>query len=300
MDQPFHAPARPAGSVRHPYGIDPRSARGGDVVGRLRRAEAEVFRLRLCLLHLGRLRQAGLLAGGMAHEAKNLLSGIAGTSHVALLSTDAAQWRKSLERIDALSRRAAETMQAFLAFSCPATSGGSGEDRDACVLSDVLEDLRRFVEASPDAVGARLSTHVPSGLAVAGDRSLVLQALLNVVLNGCQAVRHRAGSVRLEAHAEGTQVSITVSDDGPGVPREVQAHLFEPFPNGSAGVAAAKASTAASAVGSGLGLYVTRLIVERMGGAVAHIANAPAGAVFRVRLPRAPTIPSGARADSAA
>src|SRR5262249_9816081 len=96
------------------------------------------------------------------------------------------------------------------------------------------------------------------------------RALDNLLLNALQHVPE-GGRVHMTAALDGERLRLTVSDDGPGVPEEVRAHLFEPFVTTRGG-------------GAGLGLAIVREIVEAHGGAVRLVPSA-SGAVFEMELP---------------
>jgi signal transduction histidine kinase len=97
------------------------------------------------------------------------------------------------------------------------------------------------------------------------------QVLVNLLLNAADATGG-AGRVRVEARAGGDAVVIAVADDGPGVPEEARARLFEPF-----------FSTKETGKGTGLGLSISLAIVERWGGTI-RLAPSERGARFEVRL----------------
>jgi heavy metal sensor kinase len=137
----------------------------------------------------------------------------------------------------------------------------------------------RFSWRADDA-GRRLTVEAPPGLSVEADRLRVEQALGNLVDN---ALRHGNGTVTIRAtEADGT-VSLHVSDEGAGFPKEFIARAFERF---------SRADRSRASQGSGLGLSIVKTIVEAHGG-TAHAANAAAGG-FEVAL----TLPSGSASSS--
>ncbi len=182
-----------------------------------------------------------------------------------------------------------------------ARSGGTLPERDREALGDVLgevERVRRITEdfldlareprlvASPvdlaeitaDAARGIASSHpalavaveVPA-LTIQGDAVRLRQVLANLLLNAAQAGA-RAVSVRGEAVAGCARLE--VRDDGPGIDPAVRDRLFEIFATGRRD-------------GNGLGLALSRRIVERHGGALRHLADVAPGAAFELRLPLA-------------
>ncbi|HET6339889.1 MAG TPA: ATP-binding protein [Polyangiales bacterium] len=145
-------------------------------------------------------------------------------------------------------------------------------------LSQVLERGCALVIA-----GARKSTHVdidPSveGITVEADPDRLVQVIVNLVQNACDAVRERLlGRVRILVTDEPEgMIAIRVEDNGPGIAPEVENRLFEPF-----------ATTKPSGEGTGLGLYTSYMLVRAMHGTLALENRREGGASAVVRLPRA-------------
>jgi signal transduction histidine kinase len=104
---------------------------------------------------------------------------------------------------------------------------------------------------------------------IAGDS--LRQILLNLALNAIEAAPE-GGHVRIAAAQQGDGVEIALEDDGPGVPEALRARVFEPF-------------FSTKAKPGGLGLAITRRLVEDAGGSIEVEDRAPTGSRFRVRLP---------------
>jgi C4-dicarboxylate-specific signal transduction histidine kinase len=109
---------------------------------------------------------------------------------------------------------------------------------------------------------------------VIGHRIQLQQAVLNLAINGLEAASKSKTErfVVVQTESSVDQVAISVRDSGPGIPDDVEAHLFESFFSTKAG-------------GLGLGLAIVRSIAERHHGSVCAQNQASGGAVFRVRLP---------------
>jgi PAS domain S-box-containing protein len=115
------------------------------------------------------------------------------------------------------------------------------------------------------------------GAAVRADRTRLKQVLLNLLSNAIKYNRE-GGSVKLEVQPEGTdRLRIRVTDTGPGIPAERLEELFEPFNRLDAG--------ATEIEGTGIGLTITRRIVELMGGAVDVESEPGVGSSFWIELP---------------
>lgn len=126
---------------------------------------------------------------------------------------------------------------------------------------------------------------IDDDLMVVADARRVLQILFNLLGN---AVKFSAQGepIRLDITASDARVRIAVIDSGPGVPRDLRPRLFQPFSRGDAqGVPS-----------TGLGLHITKRLVERMGGAIGYLPRPLRGSEFWFELPRAQAAPPAAPA----
>ena len=139
-------------------------------------------------------------------------------------------------------------------------------------INQLLEELAAFIR--PVATRQGLAIHVATDPAVPTmeiDRTLLRQAILNLVKNGMEALS-RGGALTIESRCEGDVVQIAVSDTGGGITSEVAERLFEPF-------------FTTKPQGTGLGLSITRQIIEEHGGELVWQNREGAGATFTIRLP---------------
>ena len=114
-----------------------------------------------------------------------------------------------------------------------------------------------------------------SGAQLAGDRDQLTRAVRNLLDN---AVRHAEASVTVTLSEDEEAITLTVADDGPGIPAGDRERIFERFTR-------LDEARARQAGGAGLGLAITREIVERHGGAIEVDPDHPGGARFILRLP---------------
>jgi nitrogen fixation/metabolism regulation signal transduction histidine kinase len=141
----------------------------------------------------------------------------------------------------------------------------------AAEVADRLDRLMRpmMTEAGVDYASAV----TPKGLTLRADRDLLEQALINVVKNAFEAVRGReAPAVRFAARLEEDRVTLTVEDNGPGLPLDDPEAAFVPFYSTKDG-------------GSGIGLTLARQIALAHGGRLEHRRGPRGGAIFRLILP---------------
>jgi signal transduction histidine kinase len=121
-----------------------------------------------------------------------------------------------------------------------------------------------------------IQVRAPStGPTIAGDQVLLEWALEALVRNSVDALSRRGGSIDVAVLSDGPTASLVVSDDGPGVPAEVLATLFEPGVTTKTG-------------GWGIGLALARRIVEDVHGGRLELRNSARGATFVAELPLGP------------
>ncbi len=158
--------------------------------------------------------------------------------------------------------------------------GGGGTLRIEPVPVSELFDrvVARHERASQDAGVTLEATIDPGAESIAADRDRLEQALQNLAAN---AIRYapRGTAVRLRARPTDAGITLSVADDGPGIPPDHLPHLFDRFYK-------ADASRAGVSGGSGLGLSIVKAIVERHGGTVAVVSR-PGQTVFELVVPRA-------------
>jgi len=234
-----------------------------------------------------RLESVGVLAGGIAHDFNNLLTGIIGNA--SLIDEDLPPDAHSRQFLDALmsaAKRAADLTAQLLAYS------GRGRFFVGPVnLSEVLFEIRTLVRALVSK-NVTLCLDLAPGLPpVEADSSQIHQLLMNLVINGAEAIgEDRPGTVTVRTRIEfldeadiraalggadlqpGEYVSIEVQDDGSGMDEATQARIFDPF-------------FTTKFMGRGMGLAAALGIVRGHHGAI-RVSSAPGrGSTFRVFLP---------------
>ncbi|MQW56114.1 oxygen sensor histidine kinase FixL [Sinorhizobium meliloti] len=236
---------------------------------RLEQIQAELARL-------ARLNEMGEMASTLAHELNQPLSAIANYSYGCtrlLRDMDdavATRIREALEEVASQSLRAGQIIKHLREFVT------KGETEKA------PEDIRKLVEeaAALALVGSReqgvrtVFEYLPGAEMVLVDRIQVQQVLINLMRNAIEAMRHvdrRELTIRTMP-ADPGEVAVVVEDTGGGIPEEVAGQLFKPF-----------VTTKAS--GMGIGLSISKRIVEAHGGEMTVSTNEAGGATFRFTLP---------------
>ena len=144
------------------------------------------------------------------------------------------------------------------------------------VVEGAMEAMRAMTLSRP----VRLRTRLSDGLWVSGDRASLTLAVTNLLTNAWKyAALSEDDEIRIKVEGQDSEVIISVSDDGPGIPWTEQRQIFEQFERG-------RAAVDRRTMGSGLGLAIVRAIVNAHGGKVELRSFPGRGAEFRVRLPR--------------
>ena len=228
------------------------------------------------LAHVNRFATAGELTASIAHEINQPLGSIltnAETAEEILKSSspDIAELREIVSDILYDDRRATEVIQRMRSLLKKAPFEPKQFD-----LNEVVQETIRFFSAL--AIGRKfelVSVITPDALPIFGDRIQLQQVILNLVMNGVEAMRDTPSenriisirTTRVENFAE-----LSVSDHGPGIPRDKLNEVFEPF-------------FTSKAEGMGMGLSIARTIIEAHHGAISARNPVHGGAAFRIKLP---------------
>lgn len=212
----------------------------------------------------------------VSHDLRNPLAAIrlSAAQLARRLRTEDAAQRKKLDVIE----RAAERMVRLIADLLDAATIERGTftiDPRPESIAPILDEALQAHEAMAAARSLRLRRDVPADLPpILCDRQRLLQVLANLLGNAVKFV-HEGGLVEVRARAEDGGVRFEVADDGPGIPEEQAARLFERYWKGHR----------EEREGVGLGLFIARGIVEAHGGALRLTSTPGAGSTFHFTIP---------------
>lgn len=243
---------------------------------RRRRAEAEAARQRTELTHAARLSVVGELTAAVSHEINQPLTAILSNAQAGELQLDAdpsqvERLRQILRDIQRENRRATAVIREVRALARKQAPDSKPLSMNA-VVAEALPLLEARARSQGVAVQAELAEPLPL---VSGDRTQLLQVVLNLTINGIEALGPPGRGDRrvlLRTRADGAEVELAVADTGPGLSEDARPRLFESF-------------FTTKSEGLGLGLSIVRSIVEGHGGRVTAEGRNGGGATFRVRLP---------------
>jgi len=251
---------------------------GRDITA-IRRAEQESRRHQAELVHVCRLSTMGEVATGMAHEINQPLSAIVNFANGCSRRLQGHSGQRQ-ELVDAMgqitlqARRASEIIRRLRALV-----GKQPPIRSQVDLNHLVREVRSFVEFDTDKMDFTIELELwPGGITVDVDLIQIEQVLLNLVRNALDALQEippPARRLTLRTRLVGDQAEVRVRDSGPGIAPERMSSLFEPF-----------FTTKES--GMGMGLPISRTILENHEGSIRAESVPQEGATFRVRLPVAP------------
>jgi len=244
----------------------------------LKRAEEERERLRQLeadLAHINRVNMMGELAAALAHEirqpiAASITSANACLRWLARDPPDLKRARAAAARIEQDGNRAADVINRLRSFY----KKGSPPRREIVDVREIIQEMTALLRTEAFRHSVRIHSELheerPQVLA---DRVQLQQVFMNLMLNAIEAMRDSGGELTIASrpNPEG-QLVVSISDTGEGLPADSAERIFDAFHT-------------TKPQGTGMGLAITRSIVEAHGGRVWATTNSGAGATFHFTLP---------------
>ena len=247
-------------------------------VSERKRAEQERERFRQLeadLAHMNRVSMMGELAAGLAHEIKQPITAAITNANTSLRwlaqeKPDLHEAREAIMRVANDGKRAAEIIQRLRSFY----RKGAPPEPELVDLNELAREmvtlLRDEANRHPISIGTDLSGDLPK---ITADRVQLQQVLMNLMLNGIEAMKGTGGVLMVKSQLDQDgRVLISVSDTGVGLPTEDADQIFNAF-------------FTTKPQGSGMGLAISRSIVESHGGRLWATQNDSRGASFHFSLP---------------
>jgi two-component system sensor histidine kinase PilS (NtrC family) len=231
----------------------------------------ELRRLELHAQRAERLATVGQLAAGVAHEIRNPLASISGSIELLRASPQTSEDDRTLMAI--VNReigRLNVLIGDLLDYANPRPSQPADFD-----LGSLVEETVRVARAEPAFADVELACEVDHPLPIHADPAKLRQVVWNLVRNASDAAAGGGKHVRVEARHRDDVVTVVVSDDGPGIAKELVGRIFDPF-------------VTTKQKGTGLGLATCHAVVAEHGGRIDVETNPGAGTKMIVTLPARP------------
>jgi PAS domain S-box-containing protein len=242
-----------------------------------KRAEQERQRLRQLeadLAHMNRVSMMGELTASLAHEINQPITAAAASATACVRwlrreTPDIVEASAAASKIDSDVRRAADIIERVRSLY-----RGDTAKREPVNVNEIIQDMIVLLRDAANRNSISIRTELDLGLPmIVADRIQLQQVLMNLMLNGIDAMKDTRGDLTVTSTStEDDQILIAVSDSGCGLPADWSERLFEAF-------------FTTKPQGTGMGLCISRRIVESHGGRLWASENAIRGATFQITLP---------------
>ncbi len=242
----------------------------GKMIGTIHIAKEITFEKKLQekLIHSEKMAAMGQIAAGIAHEINNPLNSIMGYASYLLEQRDETPGKEELDRILKAAVRCKESVRKFLNLTRE-----TPKKMESIDIKEVIENVLSMCHHIILSQKIKVMKGIGPGLWVKADKIQIEEAVINIVLNACQAMKD-GGELTIKAYEEGGSVKVEIADTGSGIPKEDIDKIFDPF-----------FTTKEPGKGTGLGLAVSHTIIKNNGGAIDCHSALGEGATFIITLP---------------
>ncbi len=241
----------------------------------LQRAHDDLQKAQRALVQAEKLRALGQMAGGIAHDLNNVLNPLSLHAQIIERSIARGQTDAALEAVwelRATLARGVQTVQRLRDYGRRTTETNAAPiDLDS--LAEEGAAIAKPRLASSKVRVPRISLELGKPPPVLGQADEVLSAIVNLTINAIDAMKDIGGTVTIETGTEDGRPIVRVRDTGPGMPPEIEAHVFEPF------------FSTKGDQGTGLGLAMVYACMQHHGGKVDLVTAPGKGTVFTLRFP---------------
>jgi signal transduction histidine kinase len=243
-----------------------------DELGRLAAAFnamcASIQNARQELIRQERIATIGRLSTSIVHDLRNPLAAIYGGAEMLI---DGELTTGQVQRLAGNIYRSSRRMQQLLQELVD-TGRGRSMSTEVCRLRDIVSAASEVFSPAAEAQSVKIEVDVPDGIELPLERARMERVFLNLIDNSL-GMMPMGGTIRITARAEASSVTVSVQDNGPGIPSQIRARLFQPF------VSAGKKN------GIGLGLAFSHQTVLDHGGKLWADSETRPGACFLIQLP---------------
>lgn len=250
----------------------------GMIVKRLRQSESRMDELNAQLMQSDKLAALGKMAAGVAHEINNPLAVIIQkTGWMEDLldeeefreSKNLDEFRQSLSKIEEHVERARKVVHSMLGYARKMEPRMEDVDVNQTILQTVAM-LNNYSRINNIKIVSDLSPGLPI---IASDQAQLQQVFLNLITNAIDAIG-KDGRIDIASKLVDGMIVVDFKDDGPGMTDEQKKKVFDPF-----------YTTKETGKGTGLGLWVSYDIIDKMGGSIRLVSQVGVGTVFTVAIP---------------
>jgi PAS domain S-box-containing protein len=273
----------PSGALKHAHVVGHRVERIADrpvFVGAVqdvtesKKAEEALNRARSELAHMARVTTLSALTASIAHEVNQPIAAVTTSAGACLRwlnrdQPDVLRAREAAMRIEDDGRRAAEIISHLKSFYKKDVL----PQREMVWVNELVGEMLMLLRSEADRHSVVMRTELEADLpAVNADRVQLQQVLMNLMLNGMEAMSEGGGELRMSTRRETGEVVVSVRDTGVGIPDDKMEEIFNAF-------------ITTKVEGTGMGLAISSTIIESHGGRLWATSNRERGSTFHFALP---------------
>ncbi|MFH1350948.1 MAG: ATP-binding protein [Pseudomonadota bacterium] len=247
-------------------------------VNRLKESDAKMNELNAKLAHSDKLAALGKMSASVAHEINNPLNNLIqriGWIEDLLEEEDLQEtknieeYKTSLQKVVHHSQRIKKVVHSMLGYARKMEPRLEQVDIND-ILNQTIDFLENYARINNIGIQTDLGKDLPT---ITSDGSKLQQVLLNLISNAIDAIG-KDGLIEVKSRKTDTHITVDVTDNGPGISKDQQKKIFSPF-----------FTTKLDGKGTGLGLWVSYDIMEKMGGTIYLKSDVEVGTTFTVHIP---------------
>ncbi|MBN1456791.1 MAG: HAMP domain-containing histidine kinase [Sedimentisphaerales bacterium] len=237
--------------------------------------KSQIIKLRAQSAQAQALANLGLISSMIAHEMNNILTHLGTYAELAINNPDDTQLaRKVMKKTAANSARASNILKSMLAMA-----NGEKQEKKYYNLKDLIDEIFTCIARDPGKDKINLNINIPENMTVYCEGICLQQVLMNLILNGREAMLKRGGTLSIRAQKLDRHVQIEVSDTGCGIEKENLSKIFEPFYTTKDEKDITKRN------GAGLGLAFCKKVIDAHNGTISVESKPARETNFRIKLP---------------
>lgn len=224
--------------------------------------------------HSEKLTVVGKLTAGLAHEVGNPLAAISSLVQLLIQRVKNEDTQEKLRLIRNQVERISRILRNLVDYSRIGEAAATSRGLISRVeVNPVLEEAAKLVRYDRQRSGVKFELQLdPRAGYVRAVPDRLMQVFMNILLNALDAIPREGGRIQCRTYRENGYAHVEILDNGSGISTEVQEHVFDPF-----------FTTKPVGEGTGLGLWVTRGIIEELGGRI-HLQSRPGHTLFHIEL----------------